>query len=111
MEYLLDWWGVEALELKQEINSTLFSCLKTNVMTTHEAPHIGHIIKAELKRQGRSVAWLASQIGYTRQNTYHLLERGFIYTDLLLKISDLLDFDFFKCYTEYRKANRLSKNI
>ncbi|MBR0177542.1 MAG: XRE family transcriptional regulator [Bacteroidales bacterium] len=80
-------------------------------MATHEPLHIGHLIKGELARQGRSVAWLATQIGYTRQNTYHLLGRSFIYTDLLLKISDLLDFDFFKCYSDYRNEKRLSNNI
>ena len=61
--------------------------------------HIGHIIKAELKRQGRSVSWLAKQIGYTRQNLYHLLDRPYIYTDLLLKISIILDYDFFECFS------------
>ncbi|WP_373728100.1 hypothetical protein [Bacteroides heparinolyticus] len=50
--------GVVALSFKQEINSTLFLCLKTNTMATHEAPHIGKLIKEELRRQGRTVTWL-----------------------------------------------------
>ena len=42
---------------------------------------------------------------------YYLLNRSFIYTDLLLKISDALDHDFFKCYSDYRKARKVSKDI
>ena len=80
-------------------------------MATQEAPHIGHLIKEELARQGRSTLWLSKQIGCTRQNMYYLLNRGFIYSDLLLKISDVLDCDFFKYYSDYLKTNRLSKDV
>ena len=66
-----------------------------------EEPHIGHLIKAELRKQGRTISWLASQLGYSRQNVYKLFERRWIYTDLLLKISDIMGHDFFKCYSEY----------
>lgn len=76
--------------------------------------HIGELVKAELKRQERSIAWLAKQIGYTRQNLYHLLDRPYIYTDLLLKISDILDYDFFSCFSSEwqnkRKASAISLN-
>lgn len=71
----------------------------TNIMDNE--PHIGHIIKQELRRQGRTITWLASQLGYSRQNMYKLFERKWIYTDLLLKISDIMGYDFFKCYSEY----------
>ena len=80
-------------------------------MATQEAPHIGHLIKEELARQGRSTLWLSKQIGCTRQNMYYLLNRGFIYTDLLLKISDVLDRDFFKYYSDYLKTRKLSKDV
>jgi lambda repressor-like predicted transcriptional regulator len=73
--------------------------------------HIGHMVKAELERQGRSVAWLAKQIGYTRQNLYHLLGRPYIYTDLLLKISDILDYDFFGYLSSKWQNNRLTNDI
>lgn len=71
----------------------------TNIMDNE--PHIGHIIKQELRRQGRTITWLATQLGYSRQNMYKLFERKWIYTDLLLKISDIMGYDFFKCYSEY----------
>lgn len=68
--------------------------------------HIGHLIKAELRKQGRSITWLASQLGCSRQNMYKLFERKWIYTDLLLQISDVMDHDFFKCYSEYWASRR-----
>jgi lambda repressor-like predicted transcriptional regulator len=76
----------------------------------NEEPHIGKLIKAELARQGRSITWLAMQLGYSRQYVYKLFRRKWIYTDLLLKICDLLDYDFFSCFSEYRnvKKQRLS---
>ncbi len=72
----------------------------------NEEPHIGKLIKAELTRQGRSITWLAVQLGYSRQNAYKIFSRKWIYTDLLLKISDLLDYDFFKCYSDYRNNRK-----
>ncbi len=80
-------------------------------MAAQDAPHIGHLIKEELARQGRSTLWLSKQIGCSRQNMYYLLNRSFIYTDLLLKISDALDHDFFKCYSDYRKTKKVSKDV
>ena len=103
--------GVETLSVKQGIDSTLFLYPKLKDMTTQEAPHIGHLIKEELARQGRSTRWLAEQIGCTRQNMHYLLNRSFIYTDLLLKISDALDYDFFKCYSDYQNTKKVSKSI
>ena len=80
-------------------------------MTTQEAPHIGHLIKEELTRQGRSIQWLSEQVGCSRQNMYYLLNRSFIYTDLLLRISDVLDYDFFKHYSDCWKTRKVSKDI
>lgn len=71
-----------------------------------EEPHIGRLIKAELARQGRSVTWLAAQLNYSRQYLYKLFRRKWIYTDLLLKICDILDYDFFKCFSEWREQRK-----
>lgn len=68
-----------------------------------EEPHIGHLIKEELHRQGRSITWLAEQLGCSRQNSYKIFNRKWIYTDLLLKICDILDYDFFKSFSEWRE--------
>lgn len=75
-------------------------------MATQETPHIGHIIKEELARQGRSVTWLAAQLKCSRQNVYGIFNNQWIYTDILLKISNVLDFDFFELYSDYHKATR-----
>ena len=105
---LLENEGVETQSVKQEINSTLFLWLKTNTMAPHEAPHIGHLIKEELKRQGRTTTWLASQLNYSRQHMYYLLGHSFIYSDLLLRISEILGHDFFAYYSEYLANRKLS---
>lgn len=69
-------------------------------------PHIGHIIKQVLQEQGRTITWLGKQLGCSRQNIYKILNRPWIYTDMLLKISDLLDYDFFRCFSEYHKQRK-----
>lgn len=69
----------------------------------NEEPHIGKLIKTALVEQGRTITWLAKQLGYSRQNAYKILNRKWIYTDLLLKICDILDYDFFKCFSEWRE--------
>ena len=74
--------------------------------TMDEEPHIGHLIKAELARRGLTITWLAGQLGCSRQNAYKIFSRKWIYTDLLLKICDLLDYDFFKCYSDWRNARK-----
>lgn len=85
----------------------LFVCLPRKAprkgKLMNEEPHIGKIIKAELARQGRSITWLAQQLNYSRQYVYKMFRRKWIYTDLLLKISDILDYDFFKCFSEWRE--------
>jgi hypothetical protein len=78
----------------------------TKGKTMNEEPHIGKLIKAELARQGRSITWLASQLNYSRQYVYKIFRRKWIYTDLLLKISDILDYDFFKCFSDYRNSRK-----
>ena len=94
--------------VRKRHSSTLFLCFKTNVMISHEAPHIGNLIKEELKRQGRTVTWLASELHYSRQHMYYILGQGFIYTDLLLKISEIINTDFFILYSEHLNRQKQS---
>lgn len=63
--------------------------------------HIGNEIRRELLRQERSVAWLARQLGYDRSNFYRVLRAPSIDTALLLRISHLLQRDFFAIYSYY----------
>lgn len=63
-------------------------------------PPIGRLIRDELARQERTVAWFARKIHCDRRNVYNIFERDFIDTGLLLKISDILHTDFFRLYSE-----------
>jgi hypothetical protein len=60
-----------------------------------EEIHIGKLIQERLKINRCSVAWLAEQLHYDRSHTYRLLKKHFMDTELLTKISKLLDYDFF----------------
>ena len=82
-----------------------------NNETPIESFHIGQAIKAELARQGRSITWLAQQIGYTRENLYKIMRREWIYTDVLFKICDALDYDFFKDCSDWRRSHSCPKSV
>lgn len=61
--------------------------------------HIGQLIEAELRRQERTVAWFARNLPCERTNVYDIFKRRSIDTELLLRISRLLQHDFFRYYT------------
>lgn len=67
------------------------------------AIHIGKTIEQVLREQGRSVSWFAKQICCERTNVYGIFQRASIDTELLLRISRVLSYDFFE---EYRNALR-----
>lgn len=56
---------------------------------------IGERIKEVLFEQGHNACWLAAQIPCERSNVYHIFKRGDIGVELLLKISRILNHDFF----------------
>lgn len=55
---------------------------------------IGRLIKEELERQERSVAWFARKLSCDRSNVYRLFHKRSIETDLLIRISVVLNRDF-----------------
>lgn len=65
---------------------------------------IGKVIEEELRRQERTVVWLARRPSCNRTNVYKLFNRTSIDAELLLKISNILSTNFFTYYT-----NRLDK--
>ena len=67
---------------------------------------IGDLIKAELKRQERGVSWLANKLSCDRSNIYRILNKESIDTNLLSRISIILQHDFFKDL-----SNRIKSNI
>ena len=62
--------------------------------------HIGHLIEQELRRQERSVTWLARQLSCDRTNIYDIFRRSNIDTFLLYRISIALHHDFFQYFSQ-----------
>ena len=62
--------------------------------------HIGSLIKAELERQERTVSWFARKLCCDRSNVYKLFRRSTIDTELLLRVSKILEYNFFELYSE-----------
>lgn len=62
--------------------------------------HLGNLIKKELKRQGRSAAWLAAQVHCTPENVYKLCRQPWVSMPLLFQICMVLNHDFFKDCSE-----------
>lgn len=62
--------------------------------------HIGNSIKQELERQERTVSWFARKLCCERSNVYSIFKRSSIDTDMLLRISKILHYNFFKVYVD-----------
>ncbi len=62
--------------------------------------HIGQILKEKLKEDGKSVVWLARELGCHRTNIYNLFEKYSIDTQLLERISIIMRHNFFDLYKE-----------
>lgn len=62
--------------------------------------HIGISIKQELERQERTVSWFARKLCCERSNVYSIFKRSSIDTDMLLRISKILHYNFFKEYVD-----------
>lgn len=62
--------------------------------------NIGMEIKKELKRQERTVSWLARKLFCERSNVYSIFNRRSINTEMLLRISKVLHHNFFSQYNE-----------
>lgn len=57
--------------------------------------HIGSLIRRRLDEKGCSVVWLARQLACSRTNVYKIFEKPHIDTDMLARISTVLEYDFF----------------
>ena len=68
--------------------------------------HIGHLIEEQLKQDERSVSWLARQIPCTRNHVYKIFRKDSLDTALLLRISKVMQFNFFQYY-----AAEVSKDL
>jgi len=61
--------------------------------------HMGNLIKAELAKQERTISWFARKLYCDRSNVYDIFRRKSIDTELLLRISLILNHDFFQDYS------------
>lgn len=61
---------------------------------------IGQHIKEQLERQGKTTVWLARQLGCHRTNLYKIYEKRTIDTGILLRISKIMEYDFFHLYSD-----------
>ena len=58
--------------------------------------NIGKHVEEILRKQGKSAAWLASQIPCERTNVYNIFKCKSMDVRLLMRISVVLRYDFFK---------------
>ncbi|HEY0297841.1 MAG TPA: helix-turn-helix domain-containing protein [Arachidicoccus sp.] len=58
--------------------------------------HIGQVIEKEAKRSGISRKELYEKLNTSRQNLYAIFKRETIDTGILMKLSSLLNYNFFK---------------
>ncbi|MBR2638050.1 MAG: XRE family transcriptional regulator [Bacteroidaceae bacterium] len=65
---------------------------------SHDVVHIGTAIRNELLRQERSITWLSKKLFCDRSNVYDIFKRQSIDSLLLLRISIILEYNFFTLY-------------
>lgn len=58
--------------------------------------HLGQLLKAELKKQGRTAVWLAKQVNCTPENIYKAFRSQWITPSLLFRICQAIEHDFFR---------------
>ncbi len=86
-----------------------FVLLRPRTFIDMDTIHIGKIIERVLREQGRSVSWFAKQIYCERTNVYSIFKRSSIDTDLLVRISNVLSYDFFEAYRQIVKRDVTEK--
>lgn len=72
---------------------------------------IGSRIHGELKRQGRSVQWLAKNLGLQRTSLYYIFRQDSIDMELLLRISICLNHNFLQDVADVYKTFYITHNF
>ena len=62
--------------------------------------HIGKLIKEQMEKQGKTVVWFARELSCSRTNIYKIFEKSSIDTSLLMRISVILQYNFFVDYMD-----------
>jgi hypothetical protein len=71
-----------------------------------ERLHIGKLIQDVLTDGGRAASWLAKHLHCDNSNVYRIFKNPMINTQQLLKISQILDYDFFAHYSSILRINK-----
>jgi hypothetical protein len=71
--------------------------------------HIGEKIREKAKEKRIGPSELGRMISTSKQNIYSIFRRKTIDTELLLKLSAALEFDFFQYYTDKREQRAEKK--
>ena len=69
---------------------------------------VGELIRKRLKEEEREITWFARKLGYEPANVYKIFQKQHFDTELLLKISILLNYNFFIYY--YTLFNEYKNN-
>lgn len=71
--------------------------------------HIGNLIQERLRQQGMSYARFARLINCDRTTVYNIIRAKSIDIDRLIRISEVLDFDFIGIYTVNMEKENMMK--
>jgi len=80
-------------------------------MDPTQSIHIGSIIKKKLDENSMSILEFAKKINRDRTTVYDIFERKSIDIELLIKISNALDYDFIHEVYFPENTNKTSKKI
>ena len=68
--------------------------------------HIGKLIRQKMEERHITVVWLAQRLSCSRTNVYKIFDKYSLDTEVLAKISDILEYDFFSLYSEEIRRKR-----
>ena len=71
--------------------------------------HIGRLIEQRIKEVGMTKAEFGRRINTSRQNVNTLLKKNSLDTEMLWRISEVLNFDFFQCFLGAAKVTGAKK--
>ena len=77
----------------------IFADKETIMGNSTDTLHIGRLIQEQLRKDQRSVGWLSRQIPCSRNHVYKIFAKPSLDSDLLLKISNAMNYNFFQYYT------------
>ena len=73
--------------------------------------HIGNIIKQKFEESSMSIDDFANKIHKARTTVYNIFKRQSIDIELLIKISDVLNYDFYNEEFFDKKTNNFSEKV